>query len=90
MSPPESNSFMVFPMRLLRLFRAGKDILPRGQAAQEQAERLLAEAFRSLGTLCGRMADVLEAQRLSRSGYGPQGKFLERLDTPASPPRTRP
>jgi hypothetical protein len=90
MSPPETNSFMVLPMRLLRLFRAGKDILPNGQAAQDQAERLLAEAFRSLGTLCGRMADVLEAQRLSRSGYGPQGKFLERLDTPGSPPRTRP
>ena len=81
---------MVFPMRLLRLLRAGKDILPKGQAAQDQAERLLAEAFRSLGTLCARMAEVLEAQRLTRSGYGPQGKFLERLDRPASPPRTGP
>jgi hypothetical protein len=78
---------MVLLMRLSRLFRAGKDILPKGQAAQDRAERLLAEAFRSLGTLCARMADVLESQRLSRSGYGPQGKFLERLKTPDSPPR---
>jgi hypothetical protein len=75
-------------MRLLRLFQAGRDILPKGQAAQEQAERLLAEAFRSLGTLCTRMAEALEAQRLSRSGYGAQGKFLERLEMPGSPPRS--
>jgi hypothetical protein len=87
MSPPKSNSFMVLPMRLLRLFRAGRDILPSGQAAQDQAERILAEAFRTLGGLCARMADVLEAQRLARGGYGAQGKFLERLDRPGSPPR---
>jgi hypothetical protein len=78
---------MVLLMRLSRLFRAGKDILPKGQAAQDQAERLLAEAFRSLGSLCARMADVLEAQRLSRSGYGAQGKFLERLKAPDAPRR---
>jgi hypothetical protein len=74
-------------MRLLRLFRSAKDILPNGQAAQDRAERLLAEAFRSLGTVCARMADVLEAQRLSRHGYGAQDKFLERLEAPESPPR---
>ena len=78
-------------MRLLRLFQTGRDILPKGQAAQDQAERLLAEAFRSLGTLCARMAEALEAQRLSRHGYGAQGKFLERLETPSSPaPSSRP
>lgn len=77
-------------MRLMRLFRAGKDILPKGQAAQDQAERLLAEAFRSLGTLCARLADVLESQRLSRGGYGAQGKFLERLEAPSPPRPPRP
>jgi hypothetical protein len=74
-------------MRLLRLFRSAKDILPSGQAAQDQAERLLAEAFRSLGVLCARTAELLEAQRLARSGYGAQGKFLERLEPPGPPER---
>ena len=73
-------------MRFLRLLRSAKDILPTSQAAQDQAERLLAEAFRSLGTLCARTAELLEAQRLARSGYGAQGKFLERLEPPSSPP----
>jgi hypothetical protein len=72
-------------MRFLRLLRSAKDILPTSQAAQDQAERLLAEAFRSLGTLCARTAELLEAQRLARSGYGAQGKFLERLEQPRSP-----
>jgi len=67
-------------MRFLRLLRSAKDILPTSQAA-----RLLAEAFRSLGTLCARTAELLEAQRLARSGYGAQGKFLERLEQPRSP-----
>jgi hypothetical protein len=79
MSPPESGSFMVPWMRLPRLFRAGRDLVPIGQ---DRAERLLAEAFRSLGVLCGRLADVVEAQRLARSGYASQGKFLERLEPP--------
>jgi hypothetical protein len=72
-------------MRLRRLFR--KDILPVGQAAQDQMERLLADAFRSLGALFSRAAEVVEAQRLARSGYGGQGKFLERMDRPEAPPR---
>jgi hypothetical protein len=77
---------MVLPMRLPRLFRAGRDLVPLGQAAQDQAERLLAETFRMLGVLCARVADQVEAQRLARSGYGDQGKFLERLDRPVDPP----
>jgi len=77
---------MVQAMRLLRLFRAGRDILPVGPDAQDQVERLLAEAFRTLGAVCTRAAELVEAQRLSRSGYGAQGKFLERLDRPPEPP----
>jgi hypothetical protein len=73
-------------MRFLRFLHSARDILPRGQLAQDQAERLLAEAFRSLGALCARTAELLDSQRLTRSGYGAQGKFLERLEQPGSPP----
>ncbi len=55
-----------------------------GPQAQEQLERLLAEAFRSLSAVCARAAEAVEAQRLSRTGYGAQGKFLERLEPPNS------
>ncbi len=75
---------MVPPMRLPRLFRAGKDIAPVGPDAQDQLERLLAEGFRALATVCARAAELLEAQRLARTGYGAQGRFLERLDSPPS------
>lgn len=54
----------------------------------DQAERLLAETFRTLGSLCTRLADLVEAQRLTRAGYDRQGRFLERLDRgdPRHPP----
>jgi hypothetical protein len=39
--------------------------------------------------VCGRIADFLEAQRLSRAGYEEQGKFLERLDGPDKDARSR-
>ena len=65
-------------MKLRALFRRSGDALTH--AREEQAEKLLAEGFRALGQVCGRIADFLEAQRLSRAGYEDQGKFLERLD----------
>jgi len=77
---------MVLSMRLPRLLRAGKSLVPAGQA-QDQAERFLAEAFRSLGAFCSRMAERVESQRLRRSGYGTQGEFLERLDRSEPAPR---
>ncbi|HYV46764.1 MAG TPA: hypothetical protein VFA20_17995 [Myxococcaceae bacterium] len=49
-------------------------------AAQDRAERLLAESFRLLSQLCSKVADLIETQRLQRQGYQPQGKWLERLD----------
>ena len=58
---------------------------PLGQT--DQAERLLVETFRTLSTLCTRLADMVESQRLTRAGYRDQGRFLERLDRRASPPR---
>jgi len=51
----------------------------------DQAERLLVETFRTLGSLCTRLADLVEAQRLTRAGYRGQGQFLERLDRGAPP-----
>jgi hypothetical protein len=73
-------------MKLPKLFRRedGPQVLSR-PGPQEQAEKLLVESFRALASLCARLADYLEAQRLSRAGYERQGKFLERLDRPENP-----
>ena len=60
-------------------------LTPLGQT--DQAERLLVETFRTLSTLCNRLADMVESQRLTRAGYRDQGRFLERLDRGAPPPR---
>ena len=60
-------------------------LAPLGQT--EQAERLLVETFRTLSTLCNRLADMVESQRLTRAGYRDQGRFLERLDRGAPPRR---
>ena len=51
---------------------------PLGQT--DQAERLVVETFRTLSTLCSRLADLVESQRLNRAGYDRQDRFLERLD----------
>jgi hypothetical protein len=60
-------------------------LAPLGQT--DQAERLLVETFRTLGTLCTRLADMVESQRLTRAGYRDQGRFLERLDRDRSSSR---
>lgn len=57
--------------------------------AQDRAERLLAESFRLLSQLCGKVADLIETQRLQRQGYQAQGKWLERLDRDESSTRRR-
>lgn len=51
-----------------------------GARSQDAAEKVLVEALRTLSHVCVKVADVLEAQRLHRSGFESQGKFLERLD----------
>ena len=53
-------------------------LAPLGQT--DQAERLLVETFRTLSTLCARLANMVESQRLTRAGYDRQDRFLERLD----------
>jgi hypothetical protein len=55
--------------------------------AQAQLERLVAESFRALGQLFTKTAELIDAQRLERRGYGQQDRFLERIDSkqPESP-----
>ena len=48
--------------------------------AQDRAEKMLAESLRALGQVFARLADFVESQRLARSGFETQGKYLERLD----------
>ena len=68
---------MRFP--LLKLLRRENSSAARRER-QEQIERLFTEGLRTLSTLLKTAADSLEKQRLERSGYGPQDKFLKRHD----------
>lgn len=45
---------------------------------QDQLERKLTDGLRLLSGVLQKLADNLEAQRLHRSGYEPQERFLER------------
>ncbi len=65
---------MKFPL-LFRRFEAIST-----NAAQDRAEKFLAESLRLLGQFCAKMADAVEAQRLARAGYSQQGEFLERTE----------
>jgi hypothetical protein len=68
----------------LPFIRKKDDVALRPAAGQDQAERMIAEGFRTMGQLLTRIADYIEGQRLRRAGYEEQGKFLERLDLPKS------
>lgn len=72
-------------MKIPTLF-GGKDRSLQKQQAQDQAERLLVESFRTLSAVCQRFADFIEAQRLQRQGYEEQGRYLERLDEKGKKP----
>jgi hypothetical protein len=76
-------------MNLRALFRRDPQEL---DAAQDRAERLLAESLRLLGVAFTKMAEMVESQRLTRSGYSEQGRFLERTEErrPAGPQRSAP
>ncbi|HYX90511.1 MAG TPA: hypothetical protein VE782_03030 [Myxococcaceae bacterium] len=50
--------------------------------AQAQLEKLVADSFRALAQLFAKTAELIDAQRLERTGYGQQDRFLERLDEP--------
>jgi hypothetical protein len=72
---------MKFPLLFRRLEALSTN------AAQDRAEKLLAESLRLLGRFCAKMADAVEAQRLARAGYSHQGEFLERTDVGSTPDR---
>ncbi|HZJ52609.1 MAG TPA: hypothetical protein VFD38_00600 [Myxococcaceae bacterium] len=72
-------------MKFPSLLRVRERLLaPLGHT--DQAERLVVETFRTLSTLCTRLADMVESQRLTRAGYHDQGRFLERLDRSSPSP----
>jgi hypothetical protein len=49
--------------------------------AQAQLEKLVADSFRALGQLFTKTAELIDAQRLERTGYGQQDRFLERIES---------
>ena len=61
-----------------QLFRRDRTVIKRADA-QDQAEKLLAESLRVLSQVCTKVADLIETQRLERSGYS-QNTYLRRLD----------
>jgi len=72
-------------MKLPLPFRRDRTVLKRPDA-QDQVEKILADSLRTLGHVCSKVADLIEAQRLSRQGYRQQQDFLRRLDQePGSP-----
>jgi hypothetical protein len=71
-------------MKLPLLFRRDRSILKRPDA-QDQVEKLLADSLRVLGQVCGKVADLIEAQRLERQGYSQQNDFLRRVDPEKNP-----
>ena len=68
---------MKFP--LLKFLRKENSSAARRER-QEQLERLLTEGLRTLSGMLKSAADNLERQRLERSGYESQDKFLKRHD----------
>ncbi len=65
-------------MKLTQLFRRDRTVIKRADA-QDQAEKLLAESLRLVSQVCSKVADLIETQRLERSGYS-QNTYLRRLD----------
>jgi hypothetical protein len=51
------------------------------RARQDKAEKLVAESLRVLGQVFSKLADAVDAQRLTRAGYAEQEKFLKRTES---------
>lgn len=64
-------------MRFPLFFRREQSDAARRER-QAQLERRLTEGLRLLSGMLQKLADNLEAQRLHRSGYEAQERFLER------------
>jgi hypothetical protein len=63
----------------LRFFRKENSSVARRER-EEQVERAVVQGFRKLSDLLKKAADLIEAQRLERSGYEKQETFLQRTD----------
>lgn len=66
-------------MKVPLLFRRDRSILKRPDA-QDQLEKVIADSLRTLGQVCAKVADMIEAQRLERQGYSHQNDTLRRVD----------
>jgi hypothetical protein len=65
---------MRFPLSIFR--REESDAARRER--QSEREKRLTQGLRALSGLLSKLADNLEAQRLARSGYESQERYLER------------
>ncbi|MDX2010193.1 MAG: hypothetical protein SFW67_08390 [Myxococcaceae bacterium] len=68
-------------MRLPQLFRRENSSAARRER-QAQVERAITDGLRRLSDVLKQAADLIEKQRLSRSGYETKQDFLQRLDKP--------
>lgn len=78
MAREQCVTYALGEMKLPGLFRKERTTIQAADA-QDHAERLLAESLRMLGQVCAKVADAIEAQRLSRQGY-PHNTYLRRTD----------
>jgi hypothetical protein len=72
----------------LPLFRRSSTSLERAQT-QERLEKLLIDSLRLLGQACGKVADLIEAQRQERNLGAASHTFLRRLDVQEEPKPSR-
>ncbi|MCA2977171.1 MAG: hypothetical protein INH41_21260 [Myxococcaceae bacterium] len=68
-------------MRLPLLFRRENSSAARRER-QAQLERAVTQGLRRLSHVLERAADLIEKQRLARSGYETKQAYLQRLDKP--------
>jgi hypothetical protein len=68
-------------MRLPQLFRRENSSAAKRER-QEQLERAVTDGLRRLSQVLKQAADLIEKQRLSRSGYETKQDFLQRLNKP--------
>jgi uncharacterized protein (DUF1778 family) len=68
-------------MRLPQLFRRENSSAAKRER-QEQLERAVTDGLRRLSHVLKQAADLIEKQRLARSGYETKQDFLQRLNKP--------
>lgn len=78
MAREQCVTYALGEMKLPGLFRKERTTIQAADA-QDHAERLIAESLRMLGQVCAKVADAIEAQRLSRQGYT-HNTYLRRTD----------